>query len=436
MWYNVTMKYRKDKYGNEISALGFGCMRFKTRAGKIDFQKAEKEIMTAYELGVNYFDTAYLYPGSEALIGEIFEKNGIRDKIKIATKLPHYLVKNLKDFDKYFDTQLHRLRTDHIEYYLMHMINDVQSWERLKALGIEEWLAEKKESGAIGQIGFSYHGNSDAFAALLDAYEWDFCQIQYNYLDENSQAGRAGYEYAASKGVPLVIMEPLRGGKLATKLPKKAVKLFEEYRPSDAIPGAADSGSSADAIDFGSSADAANPSNSTAAKKMRKRSPAEWSFRWLWDQPGIMCVLSGMNSVDMVVDNCIAAEYAEPGCFTDEDRELIRKAVKIINAKTKVPCTGCRYCMPCPAGVDIPGTFSAYNTRYVDGWFTAEKEYMMCTTLRKNSSAASNCVGCGKCEQHCPQHINIRDELKKARRVLEGPVYKIGKKVVPLVYKY
>ena len=427
------MKYRKDKYGNDVSQLGFGCMRFSGNgpAGKglkIDYDKAESEIMAAFEAGVNYYDTAYLYPGSEELLGKVLESNGIRDKVRIATKLPHYLVKKNPDFDKYFDEQLRRLRTDHVEYYLMHMINDAQSWKRLEGLGIVEWLEAKKQSGAIEQVGFSYHGNSDAFAALLDAYDWDFCQIQYNYLDEHSQAGRAGYDYAVSKGIPLVIMEPLRGGKLANKLPKEAEALFRKHnRRAQLIKELLDDESVRAMIE---------ENGGEEPLDLSPKSPAEWAFRWLWDQPGIMCVLSGMNSIEMVEENCSAADRAEPGCFTDEDRALIAKVVEAINAKTKVGCTGCRYCMPCPAGVDIPGTFSAYNNRYVDGWFTAEKEYMMCTALRKNSSAASNCIGCGKCEQQCPQHINIRKELKNARKVLEGPAYKIARKVVPLVYKY
>ena len=420
------MKYRKDKYGNEVSQLGFGCMRFTGVGPKIDYAKAEKEIMTAFEAGVNYYDTAYLYPGSEELIGKIFESNGIRDKVRIATKLPHYLVKKTSDFDKYFDEQLRRLRTDHVEYYLMHMINDAASWKRLVDLGALEWLAEKKASGQIEQVGFSYHGNSDSFAALLDAYDWDFCQIQYNYLDEHSQAGRAGYDYAVSKGVPLVIMEPLRGGKLATKLPKEATALFGRYnRRLELISDLKDE----PAADI-------SPEQAEIPADTTPRTPAEWAFRWLWDHEGIMCVLSGMNSVEMVEENCRVASDAEADSFTDKDREMIEGVVAAINEKTKVGCTGCRYCMPCPQGVDIPGTFAAYNTKYVDGWITAEKEYIMCTTLRANSAAASKCIGCGKCEQHCPQHIEIRKELKNARKILEGPVFKIARRVVPLVYKY
>ena len=221
------MNYRKDKYGNDISILGYGCMRFTQTAGKIDLDKAEKEIMTAYHAGVNYYDTAYVYPGSEAALGEILERNQIRDKVYIASKLPHYLIKTADSMERHFAEQLHRLRTDHIDYYVMHMLTDVATWERLKNLGIIEWLKEKQESGAIRQVGFSYHGNADMFCQLIDAYDWDFCQIQYNYMDEHSQAGRRGLKYANEKGLPVIIMEPLRGGKLVSRLPEEAKKIFE-----------------------------------------------------------------------------------------------------------------------------------------------------------------------------------------------------------------
>ena len=249
----MIMQYRSDKYGNPISILGFGCMRFTKNAGKFDFDKAEKEILAAYEAGVNYYDTAYTYLGNEALIGEIFEKNHMRDKISIATKLPHYLIKSKEALEKCFCEQLKRLRTEYVDYYLMHMLTDVKTWERLKGLGIEAWIRQKKEEGAIRQIGFSYHGNPEMFCKLLDAYDWDFCMIQYNYMDEHTQAGRKGLQYAASKGIPVMIMEPLRGGKLVRDLPEKARQLFENYEV--------------------------------------KRTPAQWAFHWLWNQPEVTCVL-------------------------------------------------------------------------------------------------------------------------------------------------
>lgn len=386
------MNYRIDKYGNKLSILGYGCMRFTQSGGKIDLDKAEKEIMEAYNAGVNYYDTAYVYGGSEDALGRILEKNGIRDKVNIATKLPHYLIKKSDSMEKYFTEELRRLRTDHVDYYLMHMLTDVKTWDRLKALGIIEWLEEKKKSGAIRQVGFSYHGNSDMFCELVDAYDWDFCQIQYNYMDEHSQAGRKGLHYAASKNLPVIIMEPLRGGKLVGLLPDEAKLLMENYEV--------------------------------------KRSPAEWAFRWLWNQPEVTCVLSGMNSLEMVKENVRTASNVQAGELTQADEELLRNVVNAINAKIKVGCTGCRYCMPCPQNVDIPGTFAAYNRKYTEGFKAALMEYIMCTAIRKDSSAASNCIECGKCEQHCPQHLEIRKELKNARKELEGPIYKIGRKFV------
>ena len=388
------MNYRFDKYNNKISLLGFGCMRFQNTLGKIDMTKAEEQIMAAYHGGVNYYDTAYVYPGSETAIGEIFEKNGIRDQIYIATKLPHYLIKSLDGLEKLFQEQLRRLRTDHIDYYLMHMLSDVATWNRLKELGIEQWLADKKASGAIRQIGFSYHGNSDMFCQLVNAYPWEFCQIQYNYMDEHTQAGRKGLHYAHEKGLPVIIMEPLRGGRLVNNLPEEAKKLFAEYKEN--------------------------------------YTPAQWAFRWLYNQPEVTCVLSGMNTLEMIDDNVKTASTTEIGSLGPEEEEMLQRVVNAINSRMKVGCTGCGYCMPCPKGVDIPGTFSSYNRRYYDGKFWSVVEYIKCTALRKTSTAASNCVGCGKCEAHCPQHIAIREELKNASKELEGPVYKVVRKFVEL----
>jgi len=386
------MNYRSDKYGNQISILGFGCMRFRQKMGKIDMTEAEAEIMAAYQAGVNYYDTAYVYPGSEAAIGEIFEKNGIREQVYIATKLPHYLIKSKDSIEKLFQEELRRLRTDYVDYYLMHMLTDIDTWNRLKSLGIEEWLEDKKKNGIIKQIGFSYHGNSEMFCRLVDAYDWDFCQIQYNYMDEHSQAGRKGLYYAHEKGLPVIIMEPLRGGKLVNRLPEEVHRIFEKYPI--------------------------------------KHTPAQWAFRWLWNQPEVTCVLSGMNSMEMVEDNVTTASTVEIGELGDSEEEMLKDVVRAINAKMKVGCTGCGYCMPCPKNVDIPGTFSAYNRRYTESKFGGLFDYVMCTALRKTSTAASNCIGCGKCEKHCPQHIEIRKELQHAAKDLEVPAYKIMRKLV------
>jgi len=385
------MNYRPDKYGNKISILGFGCMRFPIKMGKIDMKKTERIIMQAIEGGVNYFDTAYIYGGSEAALGEILEKNGVRDKVNITTKLPHYLIRSREGLEKMFAEELRRLRTDHVDYYLMHMLTDVQTWDRLKGLGIVEWLTEKKSSGQIRQVGFSYHGNTDMFMKLIDAYDWDLCMIQYNYMDEHSQAGVRGLKYAHSKGLPVMIMEPLRGGKLVSHLPEAAKRVMAQHPV--------------------------------------KHTPAQWAFRWLWNQSEITCVLSGMNGEDMVADNIRTASDVKVGEFTEADFDMIARVLAAVNSKMKVKCTGCGYCMPCPKNVDIPGTFSAYNRRYSENKFWGLVDYTICTALRKEPTSASNCIGCGKCEKHCPQGIEIRKELENARRELEGPLYRVARKL-------
>ncbi len=392
------MNYRQDKYGNDISILGFGCMRFPRSMGKIDMAETEREILTAIREGVNYFDTAYIYPGSEAALGEILHKNGLREQVYIATKLPHYLVRSEDGPEKIFSEELKRLKTDYVDYYLMHMLADVDTWERMKGLGIIEWLEEKKASGAIRQVGFSYHGNSEMFCKLVDAYDWDFCQIQYNYMDEHSQAGRRGLNYAHEKGLPVVIMEPLRGGKLVNRLPAEAIRIFEKHPAG--------------------------------------YSPAGWSFRWLWNQPEVTVILSGMNNMEMLQENISTANTAHVGDLGPQEEQMLRQVADTINAKMKVGCTGCGYCMPCPQKVDIPGTFAAYNRRFSENKFYALKEYFMCTTLRKNATCASNCVGCGKCELHCPQNIAIRDRLADAQKELEGPIFKIARKVARWFVKF
>ena len=382
------MKYRKDRYGNEISQLGYGCMRFTKKGAGIDYDKAEKEVLLAIEKGVNYFDTAYIYSGSEERLGRILDENNCRDKVNIATKLPQYMLRSMKAIEKTFAEELSRLRTDHVDYYLMHMFTDYSEWEKLKALGIEQWIADRKADGSIRNIGFSYHGNTDSFIKILDAYDWDFCQVQYNYLDEHSQAGRRGLQAAGKKGVPVVIMEPLRGGKLVN-LPVRAKQ---------------------EILNSGTG-----------------YSAAELGLRWLWDQPEIMCVLSGMNSVEMVEENIRIASEAEVGCFTDADRALIDKVKRIIKEKEQVGCTGCRYCMPCPQGVDIPGTFYHWNLMYIEGKKNPVRfEYARNIGMQKEPAFASQCIGCGKCEQHCPQHISIRAMLKKADKDLRPLPYRIG----------
>ncbi|MDD4850445.1 MAG: aldo/keto reductase [Gemmiger sp.] len=381
------MQYRQDRYGQPLSLLGYGCMRFTTKGGGIDLPKAEREVLAAIQAGVNYFDTAYIYPGSEAALGEILARNHCRNQVHIATKLPQYLVRKNGDLEKYFAEQLKRLQTDHIEYYLMHMLTDVNAWKKLEANGVRRWLAEKKAAGQIRQVGFSFHGNTETFLQLLNVYDWDFCQIQYNYLDEFSQAGRAGLEAAAAKKLPVIIMEPLRGGKLVELLPEKARRLL--------------------------------------AESPHGWSPAEWALRWLWDQPPVTVVLSGMNSLAMLAENCRIASEVVPGAFTQADFALLGAVKSEINHNVKAPCTGCGYCMPCPQGVDIPAAFRSYNAMYTDGKASARREYWQVVSLRKAPAFASQCIGCGKCERHCPQSLPIRQLLKEADHALRPPHYRL-----------
>lgn len=382
------MQYRKDRHSEDLSVLGYGCMRFTKKGNSIDIDKAEKEILLAIELGVNYFDTAYLYPGSEAALGKIFERNNIRDKVKIATKLPQYLTGSRDAADRFFNEELSRLRTSFVDYYLMHHMTDVAQWTRLKNLGIEQWIEEKKQSGQIKNIGFSYHGNCDGFIEILNDYDWDFCQIQYNYLDEFSQAGVRGLKAAYEKGIPVIIMEPLRGGQLSSMLPQNAKDEME--------------------------------------KSGRGWSPASWAFRWLYNQPEVTVVLSGMNSIEMVTENCETAHDAYPGSLSDKDMEVIEKVKNEIQKKNRVSCTGCRYCMPCPAGVDIPGAFFFYNMMYINSKGEGRYRYAQNVALRKDPPYASLCTECGKCEKRCPQEIPVREKLKEADRALRPLPYKIG----------
>ena len=379
------MQYRKDRKGNELSILGYGCMRFSRKGAGVDIEKTERELLAAYRAGVNYFDTAYIYPGSEAAVGEIFQRNGIREKVNLATKLPQYLIGNRAALDRYFGEELSRLRTDYIDYYLMHHLTDVAMWEKLKKVGILDWIREKKESGQIRNIGFSYHGNTDNFLKILADYDWDFCQIQYNYLDEVAQAGRAGLQAAAKKGLAVMIMEPLRGGKLVNMLPEAAKKAM--------------------------------------AESSRGWGPAEWGLRWLYNQPEVTVVLSGMNSLEMVEANCRTASEALPGTLTEADLETLEKVKAAIREKERVGCTGCRYCMPCPKGVDIPGIFRSWNTMYTESKIAGRSQFIQTVGLTREPAFASQCIRCGKCEQHCPQSLPIREKLQEADRDLRPLPY-------------
>lgn len=291
------MQYRVNpKNGDRLSVLGYGCMRFTKKGGAVDQEKAEAEMKFAIEHGVNYFDTAYRYRGNEAALGKFLAK-GYRKDVFIATKLPQFQLKTVSDADRYFNEELSRLQTDYIDYYLMHMLSDFRSWERLKELGIEDWIVAKKESGAIRNIGFSYHGGSAAFMQILDDYPWDFCQIQYNYMDETGQAGVAGLLHAAKKGIPVIVMEPLRGGRLADQIPDRAARIFAAVFP--------------------------------------RRSPADWGLRWLFNQPEVTVVLSGMNNMAQIKENIAVAGETPVDSLTPADFAVYEQVKEAINSDRK-----------------------------------------------------------------------------------------------------
>lgn len=384
------MQYRVDpKSGNRISALGLGCMRIPGFAlGRPDARAAEAIVRAAVDRGINYLDTAYLYPGNEVVVGQTLEKLGLRDRVYIATKLPHASCKRSGDFDRFFDEQLRRLRTDHIDYYLMHNITSPAQWERVCELGIEDWIARQKAAGRIRQIGFSFHGSSVDFPVLLDAYDWDFCQIQYNYANEHYQAGTEGLLAAASRGMAVFVMEPLLGGRLADKLPDAAKREL------------------------------------SSAEGAHLTTPAAWGLSWVWNHPEVTMLLSGMTSPEQVAQNAEIAERALSSSMTAGQLATVARVVELFERANRIPCTGCSYCMPCPHGVNIPGCFAAYNASYAHSWFTGMQQYFTASAIRTGAPRlASNCVGCGACARHCPQQIDIPARLADVRRRLQpGPV--------------
>ena len=376
------MQYRIDKNsGNKLSILGYGGMRFPRNITGIDMRKTEELIMRAIKGGVNYFDTAYMYPGSEEALGTIFEKRRVRDRVFIATKLPIFLVKGFADFDKYFFQSLKRLKTDYIDYFLIHQINDFDQWTQLKSWGIKNWIAEKKQAGLLRQIGFSYHGSCPEFLKVVDDYDWELSLIQYNYSDENFQAGKTGLKKAAEK-MPVAIMEPLLGGKLATGLPKEAIEIYRKANPD--------------------------------------LSPAAWGLNWVWNQEEAAVVLSGMSDMAQLEENLGLADCAHANMLGESEHDAYRRALEIINRSCKIRCTGCNYCMPCPRGVNIPACFTAYNSIYSMGYVAGMQQFITSTGLvSERSGSPTQCVHCGKCESHCPQKLPIMQYLKQVRRRME-----------------
>jgi len=380
--------YRNFGKTNEVvSALGFGCMRLPIIGSdptNIDEGKAITMIRHAIDAGVNYVDTAYPYHGTGFTSGgasELFVakalKDGYRERVKLATKLPSWLIKTRADMDKYLNEQLERLETDRIDFYLIHNLNK-SVWPILKEADISGFLDQAIKDGRIGYAGFSFHDQTALFKEIVDYYDWSFCQIQYNYLDEEFQAGKEGLKYAAEKGLGIVIMEPLRGGNLV-RLPEEAKVIIDQAEV--------------------------------------KRTPAEWALRWIWNHPEVSVVLSGMTTIDHVTENIKVAQEAEINSLTSEEIAIVGEIKRVFKERTKVNCTACSYCMPCPIGINIPTCFATYNDYWIfDGTPEAKQRYDI---LSKFAAPASKCVGCGNCESHCPQGIAIRDELKNVNALFE-----------------
>ncbi len=390
------MIYRKlAKNGPDVSLLGYGCMRFPTKGGGVDKELTFFQLKYAYDEGVNYFDTAYPYHGgkSEVVLGEFVKKYNLRDKVYIADKLPAFLVNKLEQAEKYFATHLQRLDTDYIDFYLMHMLTSMSDWEKLKSLGILNFIADKKNSGKIKFIGFSYHGRPEDFIKILEDYEWDFCQIQYNYIDENYQAGKAGLIRAHELGIGVSVMEPLRGGALASQAPDKVKEIFKNYK--------------------------------------EERSPANWALRFVMNHEGVSTVLSGMNELEHIKDNINAASVTTENSMSAEELNIIEDVKTVYKQLMKVPCTGCNYCTPCPFNVDIPLIFADYNSKYFFKGGLGGFQYLARHTgMMGEKSGVDLCTNCGKCKKHCPQNIDIPVKLKEAHKELDNPVMRVGLSVV------
>ena len=377
------MKYREfGKCDFKVSVLGFGCMRLpiiNADEQQIDLEKAIPLIRYAIDNGVNYIDTAYPYHkgSSEIVVGKAL-KDGYREKVKLATKLPTWLTNSYEDFDKYLNEQLEKLQTDHIDMYLLHGL-DKERWDKLLELNIFKFIESALSDGRIKQIGFSFHDKLDAFKEIVNAYNWDFCQIQYNFLDDNYQAGTEGLEYAANKGMAIVVMEPLKGGRLSKTPPISVKELWH--------------------------------------KTEVEKTPAEWALRWVWNHPEVTTVLSGMNSMEQIIENIKTAETALPNSLSEKDLALINNVKSQYNELIKVQCTACGYCMPCLTGVDIPRNFAILNEASMYNEYDRQSHiYNNDLTLKQR---AVSCVECGKCETLCPQHLEIRKHLKEVNEVMK-----------------
>lgn len=383
------MLYRKmPKNGDPLSILGFGCMRLPMVNGKIDEPRAIRQIRHAIDQGINYLDTAWPYHEgkSEILLGRAL-RDGYRERVKVATKLPSWMIKDRRDMDLYLDAQRDRLGTGRIDYYLLHALNG-EIWETLEKLGAIDFLNQAKRDGRIINAGFSFHGLADDFKKIIDAYPWEFCQIQYNYLDRENQAGIMGLKYAAEKEIGVIVMEPLRGGNLGLATAPPAIAAIWDEAAA-------------------------------------RRSPAEWALRWVWNHPEVTVVLSGMNEEAHIDENLAIAENARAGSLSGDELAMVERVSRKYQDLMKVGCTGCGYCMPCPSGVWIPGCFESYNKMHMFG----ETEMVKFSYALRMSGIladgapryASRCVECGECLEKCPQKIPIPDILKEVVAEMEGP---------------
>ncbi|MGL5345824.1 MAG: aldo/keto reductase [Peptostreptococcaceae bacterium] len=377
------MLYREyGKTKEQVSLLGFGCMRFPIKDDKIDIERAEEMLEFAIDNGVNYIDTAYPYHNkeSEPFVGEFLNKNNLREKIKLATKLPIWSINSKEDMYKYFNRQLERLQTDYIDFYLVHALNK-EYWDKLKEYGLFEFLDEIKSSGKVRHIGFSFHDSLDIFKEIVDSYEWEFCQIQYNYLDEYYQAGLEGLLYAYEKGLGIAIMEPLRGGKLANNLSDDLLDMIKENKV--------------------------------------EKSPIDLAFQFIYDKKQVNVVLSGMSTLEHVKENIrIANELGNENSLNDNEIKVISNLSKMIKDKTIVQCTDCKYCMPCPAGVNIPRCFEILNTSSMFNDLKGCKS-VYDNFIKGEDSHSSKCVKCGNCEDACPQNIDIINKLELVKNTFE-----------------
>ncbi len=366
--------------GDKVSILGYGCMRFPLNSdGGIDENRATALIRRAIDSGVNYIDTAWPYHGgeSEPVVGRALS-GGYREKVFLATKLPSWFVETPSDMDRFLDEQLEKLQTDHIDYYLLHSLNQ-DRWDIMENNDYAAFLDRALADGRIRRAGFSFHDQLPLFKKIVDAYPWHFCQIQYNFLDTEYQAGTEGLKYAAEKNIGMVVMEPLRGGNLAANVPEDIQAIWNE--------------------------------------SPRKLSPAGWALRWIWDHPEVQVVLSGMTTEEDLSDNLASAEGAEPGSLTEAEKEMVGRVKREYRNRMKVLCTGCQYCMPCPAGVNIPECFNRYNMAFM--FDDVEKARQTYPVFVKSGAMASDCVKCGACEVQCPQNLPIRDCLDAVKELLE-----------------